>query len=83
MSTSAATGGDFPIYPSERPSVADAKAWRLGSSDVMPTEWKALIGGIVPHSLVHLIALPVPAVLVEDAAGPPVITAAMAIARDF
>ena len=73
MSSSTASSGDFPIYPSERPSVADAKAWRLGSTDVMPPDWKALSDGIPPHSLVHLIACPVPPVLVEDLVGPPIV----------
>ena len=41
------------------------------------------IGGIVPHSLVHLIALTVPGVLVEDAVGLPIVTGAMVIARDL
>ena len=66
MSAGSAASGDLPIYPGERPSVADAKAWRLGSLDMMPSDWKALIAGIPPHSLVHLSALPVPAALVVD-----------------
>ena len=49
----------------------------------MPTDWKALIAGIPPHSLVHLIALPVPAALVVDLVGPPVVSYAMKIARDL
>ena len=77
MSSSTAASGDFPIYPSERPSVADAKAWRLGSTDVMPSDWKALSDGIPPHSLVHLIAYPVPALLVEDPVDPPIVTTSM------
>ena len=83
MGSSTAASGDFPIYPGERPSVADAKAWRLGSYDVMPSDWKALTAGIPPHSLVHLIALPVPALLVEDPSGPPIITVSMSLTRDM
>ena len=32
----------------------------------MPADWKALHDGIPPHSLVHLIAHPVPGALAED-----------------
>ena len=83
MSASTASGGDFPLYPSERPSVADAKAWRLGVEDVMSADWKAIHAGIPPHSLMHLITHPVPAALAEDAVGPPIITSSMAVARDL
>ena len=71
------------MYPSERPSVADAKAWRLGVEDVMPADWKAIYAGIPPHSLMHLIAHPVPGALIEDQAGPPIVTSSMAIGRDL
>ena len=81
MSSSTAASGDFPIYPSERPSVADAKVWRLGSFDVMPSDWKALTAGIPPHSLVHLIDCIVPPPLPEDAVGPPSIIVAMSLTR--
>ena len=83
MSAGSAASGDLPVYPGERPSVADAKAWRLGSLDMMPTDWKALIAGIPPHSLVHLIALPVPAVLTVDETGPPIVSYAMKSTRDL
>ena len=83
MSASSAAGGDLPIYPGERPSVADAKAWRLGCTDAMLSDWKAMIAGIPPHSRVHLIALPVPPALVEDLVGPPIIGHAMKINRDL
>ena len=83
MSAGSAASGDLHVYPGERPSVADAKAWRLGSLDMMPTDWKALIAGIPPHSLVHLIALPVPAVLTVDETGPPIVSYAMKSTRDL
>ena len=83
MGSSATASGDFPIYPGERPSVADAKAWRLGSFDVMPSDWKALTAGIPPHSLVHLIDCIVPPPLPVAAVGPPIITVAMSLTRDM
>ena len=83
MSSSTASGGDLPIYPSERPSVADAEAWRLGSTDVMPPDWKALSDGIPPYSHVHLIACPVPAMLVENLVGPPIVTSNMVLTRNM
>ena len=48
----------------------------------MPSDWKALSDGIPPHSLVHLIAYPVPALLVEDP-NPPIVTNNMVLTRDM
>ena len=48
----------------------------------MPPDWKALSDGIPPHSLVHLIAYPVPALLVEDP-NPPIVTNNMVLTRDM
>ena len=84
MSTNAGTassGVTFPVFPSEKPSVAQAKAWRLQCLDMMPSDWKAVMDGITPHSLIGHMDRPVPGALVESAVAP-LVTNSMVESRE-
>ena len=72
----------FKIFPGEKPTVAEANAWRLSSLDSMPPSWRALLDGIPLDAAIQYTLRTVPPPLVAGD-GPPVITQQMEESRQM
>ena len=76
--------GVFPLWPSERPSVAEAKAWFEAAKPSLLPDWQAMLSGLTPRSLMPYEPRSLPAVLVvsPDLAVPGAVTPVQVATRE-